>query len=263
MNQKTTQQIYPELPEWSKRDDLGGLVPSEVRQALRAYADETCEARAAAASKPQVKEARERRRWLSDSFNRGAQTLDEATVSARAMALALATPVQAAAPGEKWHAPGLGEVHNEAHDQMIFCEDDDGVVNENLAEMVCRALNAAPAQAGEYPPLMCDYCGSLTPDPWHSSGMLHGKMSKHIHSCDSCAARGAAKAALADPMQWPLPCDVKVGHVTIPKGCALNTLVTRMQVLYEMGVDAPERPYDRGFRHGYNRRDAEVKGALL
>ena len=72
-----------------------------------------------------------------------------------------------------------------------------------------------------------------------------------------------AQAALADPMQWPLPCDVKVGHVTIPKGCALNTLVTRMQVLYEMGVDAPERQYARGFRHGYNRRDAEVNGALL
>lgn len=104
MNQKTTQQIYPELPEWSKRDDLGGLVPSEVRQALRAYADETCEARAAAASKPQVKEARERRRWLSDSFNRGTQTLDEATVSARAMAASmerqgvlLRAPAQAAA----------------------------------------------------------------------------------------------------------------------------------------------------------------------
>ena len=51
----------------------------------------------------------------------------------------------------------------------------------------------APAQAGEYPALVCDYCGALTPDPWHSSGMLHGKMSKHIHSCDACAARGAAQ----------------------------------------------------------------------
>ena len=51
-------------------------------------------------------------------------------------------------------------------------------------------VTAAPAQAGEYPPLVCDYCGALTPDPWHSSGMLHGKMSKHIHSCDACAARG-------------------------------------------------------------------------
>ena len=36
---------YPELPEWSKRDDLGGLVPGEVRQALRTYADATCAAR--------------------------------------------------------------------------------------------------------------------------------------------------------------------------------------------------------------------------
>lgn len=34
-------------------------------------------------------EARERRRWLSDSFNRGTQTLDEATVSARAMAASM------------------------------------------------------------------------------------------------------------------------------------------------------------------------------
>ena len=59
------------------------------------------------------------------------------------------------------------------------------------------AQAAAPAQAGEYPALVCDYCGALTPDPWHSSGMLHGKMSKHIHSCDACAARGAAKAQAA------------------------------------------------------------------
>ena len=123
--------------------------------------------------------------------------------------------------------------------------------------------NAARAPAGEYPPLVCDYCGALTPDPWHSSGMMNGKMSKHIHSCDVCAALEATQASLADPMQWTLPCDVKVGHVTIPKGCALNTLVTRMQVLYEMGVDAPERQYARGFRHGYNQRDAEVNGALL
>ena len=53
------------------------------------------------------------------------------------------------------------------------------------------------SQAGEYPALVCDYCGALTPDPWHSSGMLHGKMSKHIHSCDACAARVAAQAQAA------------------------------------------------------------------
>jgi len=84
------------------------------------------------------------------------------------------------------------------------------------------AQAAAPAQAGEYPALVCDYCGALTPDPWHSSGMLHGKMSKHIHSCDAC--RGAAQAAQ---------------------------------------VDVPESEYQRGYRQGYEQRDAEVRGALV
>lgn len=28
----------PPLPEWSKRDDLGGLVPSEIRSEFRVYA---------------------------------------------------------------------------------------------------------------------------------------------------------------------------------------------------------------------------------
>ncbi len=60
----------------------------------------------------------------------------------------------------------------------------------------------ASSQAGEYPALVCDYCGALTPDPWHSSGMLHGKMSKHIHSCDACAARGATQA---QDTREPLP----------------------------------------------------------
>ena len=60
---------------------------------------------------------------------------------------------------------------------------------------IARASHGqASSQAGEYPALVCDYCGALTPDPWHSSGMLHGKMSKHIHSCDACAAREAARA---------------------------------------------------------------------
>jgi hypothetical protein len=43
---------YPPLPEWSKMDNLGGLVPSEIRQELRAYADATCAMRAQAAPQP-------------------------------------------------------------------------------------------------------------------------------------------------------------------------------------------------------------------
>ena len=69
--------------------------------------------------------------------------------------------------------------------------DPDALV-QNAVYALCgpygSAALATSAQAGEYPPLVCDYCGALTPDPWHSSGMMNGKMSKHIHSCDVCAA---------------------------------------------------------------------------
>ncbi len=44
-----------------------------------------------------------------------------------------------------------------------------------------------------------------------------------------------------DPMDTPLPCDVKVGHVTVRKGVALRTLVMRMQVLYDMAQQRPSR----------------------
>ena len=72
-----------------------------------------------------------------------------------------------------------------------------GLAWANQRMYVYATPQPAQPQAGaapltdEYPALVCDYCGALTPDPWHSSGMLHGKMSKHIHSCDACAARGA------------------------------------------------------------------------
>ena len=75
------------------------------------------------------------------------------------------------------------------HDTLQMAEHE--TVTEALALL---AKWGQPAQAGEYPALVCDYCGALTPDPWHSSGMLHGKMSKHIHSCDACAALAAAPA---------------------------------------------------------------------
>ncbi|WEM00999.1 MULTISPECIES: hypothetical protein [Delftia] len=52
------------------------------------------------------------------------------------------------------------------------------------------------------------------------------------------AAAPQAPAAPADPMDWPLPCDVTVGHGTIRKGCKLRTLMLRMQVLYDLSQKA-------------------------
>ena len=80
---------------------------------------------------------------------------------------------------------------------------------------IARASHGqASSQAGEYPALVCDYCGALTPDPWHSSGMLHGKMSKHIHSCDACAARGPADSVQEDAALWHWLAEYLVGTRT-------------------------------------------------
>ncbi len=177
------------------------------------------------------------------------------------------------------------------------------------------AQAAAPAQAGEYPALVCDYCGALTPDPWHSSGMLHGKMSKHIHSCDACC-RGAAQAApqqeaqaaerryingvktVADLVNNLLLLDqslpiyaaqhIQIANrrrtITVPptvsrervkderwigEGDELNAAViwTRAEEAPQPSPaaqeDVPESEYRRGYRHGYEQRDAEVRGALV
>jgi hypothetical protein len=52
------------------------------------------------------------------------------------------------------------------------------------------------------------------------------------------ASRPAALAAPIDPMDWPIPCDVKVGAVNIKRGCKLRTLVTRMESLHRMASAA-------------------------
>jgi hypothetical protein len=75
------------------------------------------------------------------------------------------TPAAAATtaerPDEGWHAPGIGEVHNADHSQMIYCckrSDDperdgaDEIIDDALARRVCAALSApVAAQPAEKP----------------------------------------------------------------------------------------------------------------
>jgi hypothetical protein len=66
-----------------------------------------------------------RRRWLSDSFNRGPQTLDEATVSARAMAESLERKDIITASGSNWiKGDGHGEIdmrqRGKAQQRILF-----------------------------------------------------------------------------------------------------------------------------------------------
>jgi hypothetical protein len=44
--------------------------------------------------------------------------------------------------------------------------------------------------------------------------------------------RPAAQAASAEPLDMPLPCDIKIGGGTIGKGCTLRTLVLRMEAIH-------------------------------
>ena len=62
------------------------------------------------------------------------------------------------------------------------------------------------------------------------------------HLRRALAKPAAPVAQPGDPMDWPLPCDVTVGHGTMRKGVKLSTLVRRMKVLYKMatGLDADE-----------------------
>lgn len=46
----------------------------------------------------------------------------------------------------------------------------------------------------------------------------------------------------ADPMDWPLPCDVRVGPGTHKKGTSLRTLVARMKMLHEAAFGKPPLP---------------------
>lgn len=39
-----------------------------------------------------------------------------------------------------------------------------------------------------------------------------------------------------NPLDMPLPCDIKIGAGTIKKGCKLSVLVARMNVLYQMAM---------------------------
>ena len=59
-----------------------------------------------------------------------------------------------------------------------------------------------------------------------------GDVSKNVAESNMSTQQPAP----ADPMDWPLPCDVTVGHGTMRKGVSLRTLVTRMKVLYEMAT---------------------------
>ncbi|WP_236884597.1 hypothetical protein [Delftia tsuruhatensis] len=96
--------------------------------------------------------------------------------------------------------------------EFILATDHDTLVHDVLA-------NADPAGTVQENGLLRDQVRQLD--------AMVGRMKRE-------AVAPQAPAAPSDPMDWPLPCDVTVGHGTIRKGCKLRTLVLRMQVLYDL-----------------------------
>jgi hypothetical protein len=76
--------------------------------------------------------------------------------------------------------------------------------------------------------------------PLHAPTAVEQAMVAQISDLEAVVARQAVE--LADPMDWPLPCDVTVGACTIKKGCRLRALVRRMETLHGMAMRAYAAP---------------------
>lgn len=78
-----------------------------------------------------------------------------------------------------------------------------------------------------------DYATQFDYDLAHAAGEL----SMIANNLAAPPAQGLP-AAPDDPMDWRLPCDVKVGAGTHKKGTTLRSLVSRMEMLYGMAMKA-------------------------
>lgn len=84
----------------------------------------------------------------------------------------------------------LRELHAEHATLLRYAQHHEGICaleqegDTSLAAVIIRYLEAEDAKAKE--PLLCDYCGVVTENPWHGSGLFKGKERRHIHACDDC-----------------------------------------------------------------------------
>jgi len=128
----------------------------------------------------------------------------------------------------------------------------DYLKRQGLQGSPLRAADAAPQAPAAPSGLPSGWVPcTLTHDGQHPEEVAYGpqimmdRLKKWLGRYFELLAQ-AAPAAPEDPMDWPLPCDVTVGHITIRKGCELRTLVLRMQVLYDLSqkveLAAPAAP---------------------
>lgn len=87
-----------------------------------------------------------------------------------------------------------------------------------------------------------DACGVNRDDNWKTYGNEYTEEFRGAalaaFGVEAVAAQAGQVAVPDDPMDSGLPCDIKVGNVTIRKGCKLRTLVARMESLHRMAMAA-------------------------
>lgn len=118
-----------------------------------------------------------------------------------------------------------------------------------LADILNRrpAMNAGLVEAyGRWTQEVYDLMGAMDAEPANDADRAVCAQAacdtpNYCRSVQRCTAQEdkraqAAPEVPADPMDWPLPCDVTVGHGTMRKGVSLRTLVARMKMLYEMAT---------------------------
>jgi hypothetical protein len=135
---------------------------------------------------------------------------------------------------------------SEASESDIPGEIADAILAAAGAHEICGAVPAAPAVHAVAPDWR-DHVEQRMRDWRQRSTSVHQLKLEHFmgdddlddlvdYVCDESAdpALAAAAQPTADPMDWPLPCDVTVGSITIRAGCSLRTLVARMETLHQI-----------------------------
>jgi hypothetical protein len=138
--------------------------------------------------------------------------------------------------GQEWHGD---------HDYS-------GVVRANLERLAKSAALASQASKGagvpDASPIAVTDDSALNGIKWYVPPPQHLRNGMNLYFVPpKYAAPSPAQAQpVADPMNWPLPCDVTVGNGTHKKGVPLRSLVARMKVLHGMATSQPVPDAARG-----------------
>jgi hypothetical protein len=121
------------------------------------------------------------------------------------------------------HCPKCGKQHIDKPNTLV------PLVHQESGTVVDELWTNPPHRSH-----LCHGCGYVwRPADVPTNGVAAVKTKGKADSAPEVATL-RAPIPVADPMDWPLPCDVTVGHGTMRKGVSLRALVARMQVLHDM-----------------------------